>query len=166
MCDDPLIVLLHDALTNQEIELMTKTVLNSLETATVVDDSVKDGSGSRVAIERNQAHGWLFEQDHPFLHQLSLKTGKLVSYIQKYCIKSDFLKVTSTKIYLAIYDIGKMVGFEVAQSHDERATMNAEAWQLGLYGPGGHYLPHFDAFDNHLLPHDVRNHEGTWVGNR
>ena len=114
---------------------MTRTVLNSLETATVVDDSVKDGSGSRVAIERNQAHGWLFDQDHPLLHQLSLKTGK-------------------------------MVGFEIAQSLEERATMNAEAWQLGLYGPGGHYLPHFDAFDNHLLPHDVRNHQGTWVGNR
>ena len=25
--------------------------------------------------------------------------------------------------------------------------IEAEAWQMGLYGPGGHYLPHFDAFD-------------------
>ena len=29
--------------------------------------------------------------------------------------------------------------------------IEAEAWQMGLYGPGGHYLPHYDAFDT-LVP--------------
>ena len=43
--------------------------------------------------------------------------------------------------------------------------MKAEAWQVGLYGAGGHYLPHFDAFDAHLLPPDVWD-QGVWVGNR
>ena len=27
--------------------------------------------------------------------------------------------------------------------------------QMGLYGPGGHYLPHYDAFGSDLLPPDV-----------
>ena len=44
--------------------------------------------------------------------------------------------------------------------------VEAEAWQMGLYGPGGHYLPHFDAFDGNLLPPDVWSTDRLWVGNR
>ena len=41
----------------------------------------------------------------------------------------------------------------------------AEAWQMGLYGSGGHYLPHYDTFDKGLLPSDVWA-DSLWVGNR
>ena len=44
--------------------------------------------------------------------------------------------------------------------------VEAEAWQMGLYGPGGHYLPHYDAFDSNLLPPDVWGADRLWVGNR
>merc|ERR1719222_908627 len=59
-----------------------------------------------------------------------------------------------------------MTGLEVAQQQAGE-WIEAEAWQMGLYGPGGHYLPHYDAFDtlDHLaftstLPNKV------WRGNR
>ena len=32
-------------------------------------------------------------------------------------------------------------------NHKYYQWIEAEAWQMGLYGPGGHYLPHYDAFD-------------------
>ena len=38
--------------------------------------------------------------------------------------------------------------------------------KLVLFCVGGHYLPHFDAFDSDALPHDVWGPDGTWVGNR
>ena len=46
---------------------------------------------------------------------------------------------------------------------DPYRTFASEAWQMGLYGSGGHYLPHFDAFD--VLPGDGQT-ENFWVGNR
>ena len=39
----------------------------------------------------------------------------------------------------------------------------SEPWQMGLYGSGGHYLPHFDAFE--VLPGDSQA-DDYWVGNR
>ena len=36
---------------------------------------------------------------------------------------------------------------------------------MGLYGSGGHYLPHFDAFDKAVMPPD-QHWENIWVGNR
>ena len=47
--------------------------------------------------------------------------------------------------------------------NDPYRTFASEAWQMGLYGSGGHYLPHFDAFD--VLPGDGQA-ENYWVGNR
>ena len=42
-----------------------------------------------------------------------------------------------------------MTGLEISAhlAHDPYRTFAAEAWQMGLYGSGGHYLPHYDAFD-------------------
>ena len=37
------------------------------------------------------------------------------------------------------------------QADDYSQWIEAEAWQMGLYGPGGHYLPHYDAFDTLVL---------------
>ena len=44
------------------------------------------------------------------------------------------------------------------------AFVEAEPWQVGLYGPGGHYLPHWDAFD--ILDPQSIGPGGVWVGNR
>ena len=66
--------------------------------------------------------------------------------------------------------------------------LESEAWQLGLYGPGrqklksifdgfppfvqqikspgGHYLPHFDAFDSDQMPPDSWGRDDVWVGSR
>lgn len=42
--------------------------------------------------------------------------------------------------------------------------VEAEAWQVGVYPPGGHYLPHYDAFE--ILDPQAHTPEGLWVGNR
>ena len=42
--------------------------------------------------------------------------------------------------------------------------VEAEAWQVGVYTPGGHYLPHYDAFE--ILDPQAHTPEGLWVGNR
>ena len=48
-------------------------------------------------------------------------------------------------------------------AQDSDTNIASEAWQVGVYSPGGHYLPHFDAFD--VLGTD--SHAGNiWVGNR
>ena len=61
--------------------------------------------------------------------------------------------------------------------------VEAEKWQVGLYGSGGtkmkhqihylkfiktnagHYLPHFDAYQRNNMPSDVTV-DDLWVGNR
>ena len=34
--------------------------------------------------------------------------------------------------------------FPLLDPHFPPQWVDAEAWQMGLYGPGGHYLPHLD----------------------
>ena len=55
---------------------------------------------------------------------------------------------------------------EVARPQNEwkGSIVEAEPFQIGLYSPGGHYLPHNDAFD--VLDPQSRTPEGLWVGNR
>ena len=36
--------------------------------------------------------------------------------------------------------------------------------KVGVYSPGGHYLPHHDDFE--VLDPQSMTHDGTWVGNR
>lgn len=77
------------------------------------------------------------------------------------------------------------------QEHEASGgILESEAWQLGLYGPGGdklnkriifhlfppsynnknvpggHYLPHFDAFDSDQIPPDAWGRDNIWVGSR
>ena len=85
-----------------------------------------------------------------------------------------------------------VTGLEISAhlAHDPYRTFAAEAWQMGLYGSGGHYLPHYDAFDtvssfiqlyllsrqefnNGIVTCHVSSQVGTdghaggvWVGNR
>ena len=43
-------------------------------------------------------------------------------------------------------------------------TRDPDTWQVGVYAPGGHYLPHYDDFD--VLDPQAVTGAGVWVGNR
>jgi len=141
VAEDPPVRIYHGVLTDAEIDVMTTKILSQLEAATVQDVGVRSGGGKKVSNERTQSSGWIWDQEHPLLHKLSKKTGKIVQ-----------LETTRPDEEMAP---GKQWKF-----------VEAEAWQMGLYGPGGHYLPHYDAFDSNLLPPDVWGADRLWVGNR
>ena len=139
--EKPLVHLYHDVLTDNEMKLMTSRILNQMKAASVQDTSVADGAGSKISNERTQSSGWIWDQEEQTLHKLSKRTGMVVQ-------------------------------LETALPDEEMAPgmpwrfVQAEAWQMGLYGPGGHYLPHFDAFEPNLLPPDVWGTDKLWVGSR
>ena len=95
----------------------------------------------QVSTERTQASGWAWDQEDSRLYKLSKKTGKM------------------TKL-----DTHRPPEMMVDVPGEKWRFVEAEAWQIGLYGPGGHYLPHFDAFD--ILDPQSAGPEGIWVGNR
>ena len=100
--------------------------------------AVQDPEGTNKALisnERTQSSGWLWDQDHELLYKLSKKVSLLTG-----------LETFRPRI-------------------DEMEWIEAEPWQLGLYGSGGHYLPHQDAFPPDNVPSDAWN-DGVWVGNR
>jgi len=131
---DPPIAVFHEFLSEGEMRLMKNQAMPDLVPATVQDVAATDGGGSKVSNERSQASGWLFDYDHPSLYKLSRKVGRLSN-------------------------------LEVARPQNVKGRfIEAEAWQIGVYSPGGHYLPHHDAFD--ILDPQSRTPEGLWVGNR
>ena len=70
---------------------------------------------------RTQSSGWLWDEDQPGLLEMSARLGratKLLTFRQR-----------------------------PLEQHQLRHFVEAEAWQVGVYSPGGHYLPHFDDFD-------------------
>jgi len=134
----PLLVLYHDLLTEGEMRFMKEKVSSQMNPATVQDLTNNAG---KVSLERSQASGWLWDNDYPQLYQLARRTAAM----------------TGLEVARPPHLLGKEGG----------EWIEAEAWQMGLYGPGGHYLPHYDAFDtlDHLaytstLPNKV------WRGNR
>lgn len=134
---DPLVLVFHDFLSEGEIRLMKDQAMSDMAPATVQDTDVPDGAGSKVSKERTQASGWLWDHNHPTLYSLSQKVGRLAN-------------------------------LEVARPPDKNveggAFVESEAWQVGAYTPGGHYLPHYDAFD--ILDPQSRTPDDLWVGNR
>jgi len=138
---EPLLHLYHGILTDREIQFMTTHIMSQLTAATVQDIAQSDGGGSKVSNERTQSNGWIWDQESELLYKLSKKTGKLVH-----------LETTRP-----VEEMAPGVQWRFVES---------EAWQMGLYGPGGHYLPHFDAFDSNLMPPDVWGTDRLWVGNR
>ena len=136
VCADPTLFLYHDILTPGEISYMKTNVLSLLAAATVQDVSVTNGK--KVSNERTQSSGWLWDHDHSLLYQLSKKVSLLTG-----------LNTFRPRI----------------NGNLDSRQIEAEAWQLGLYGSGGHYLPHFDAFPSDSLPTDAWK-DGIWVGNR
>ena len=105
--------------------------------AASVQDINRGVDGHRVTVTRTQATGWLYDQDYERMYKLSKKTGRLVQ-----------LETTRPVEKLS------------------RSFVEAEHWQMGLYGPGGHYLPHRDAFDPENMPSDAWGLDRLWVGNR
>ena len=137
VCSDPVLYLFHDILGAAEISYMKKNVLNLLTVATVTDSYT---DGKRYSNERTQSTGWLWDYDHELLYKLSKKVS-LMTGLETFRPRID--DEVDWKMQL----------------------IEAEAWQLGLYGSGGHYLPHHDAFPPDNLPLDGW-HDGVWVGNR
>ena len=105
----------------------------------VQDNYVFDGSDKKVSSDRTQASGWAWDQEDNMLYKLSKKVAKMTK--------------------LNTYPPEEMMVPGV-----EWRIVEAEACQVGLYGPGGHYLPHFDAFD--IPDPQSVGPDGLWVGNR
>ena len=131
---------------------MKSKVLQNLQVATVQDVNVKKGDGKKVTNERTQSSGWLWDQVHISLRDYNLD----LIYKQDH----ELLYKLAKKIGLAT----SLVAADSTWKSPYR-IFSAEAWQMGLYGSGGHYLPHFDAFDKAVMPPD-QHWQNIWVGNR
>ena len=136
---DPVLYMFHDVLTDTEITLMKSQAGSQLVISAMQDTSVTSGAGSKVTNERTQSNAWLWDHMETTMHQLSLKTGRMA-------------KLVAAKNVLDLIP-GQTV-----------PVIESEAWQVGIYGPGGHYLPHYDSFE---IPDPTSYTDtGLWVGNR
>ena len=132
---NPPVAVFHEILSGKDISSMKHFVSGQLNAAEIQDVTKSNGAGSRVTTERTQSSGWLWDHQFPFLYKLSNVLEKIT--------KLKLARPTNTPI---------------------SAIVESEAWQIGVYGPGGHYLPHYDAFD--ILDPSARTPDGVWVGNR
>ena len=98
-----------------------------------------NGGGAKISNERTQSSGWMWDQEDDLLYKLSKKTSK----------------ITKLDTYRPAKDMAPGIKW---------AFVEAEPWQMGLYGPGGHYLPHLDSFE--ILDPQSIGPDGVWVGNR
>ena len=105
-----------------------------LQVATVQDTTSGAGK-AKISKERSQASGWLWDEENEMIYSMS----KRISAATGLEANRQVLKGVSY--------------FE-----------QAEPWQVGVYSPGGHYLPHYDAFDEHDDQAWTPDH--VWVGNR
>ena len=135
LSEKPPVAVFHEILSKKDISSMKHYVSNQLNAAEIQDVSKADGKGAKVTTERTQSSGWLWEHQFPFLYNLSNLLEKI------------------TKLKVARPD----------NNHIDN-IVEAEAWQVGVYGPGGHYLPHYDSFD--ILDPSSYTPDGVWVGNR
>ena len=133
-----MLFLYHDLLTTGELDYMKREALNLLTAASVQDESKTDGK--KISTERTQSHGWLFDHQHELLYKLSKKVSL----------------VTGLEPFRPVIN---------GPDGPDARRIEAEPWQVGLYGSGGHYLPHHDAFHEENLPSDVWS-GNIWVGNR
>jgi len=136
---DPVLFMYHDLLTSEEINMMKHHGFSQLVVSAMEDTSVTAGGGAKVTNERTQSNTWIWDHQVPLLHKLSLKTGRMT-------------KLATAKPVLDTVP-GQLVHI-----------VESEAWQVGIYGPGGHYLPHYDTFQS--LDPSAFTPAGEWVGNR
>ena len=154
VCQEPGLLIIHDLLSQAEVTYMKTSVLQHLQVATVVDASDKSGDGKKISNERTQASGWLFDKVRVLETGLNLNGARVYLYMKDHSLLAKLSKRASL-----------LTNLEMTQplAQDPGSNIASEAWQVGVYGPGGHYLPHFDAFD--VLGAD--SHAGNiWVGNR
>ena len=129
--------LYHDILTEGEIHFLTTKILSQLSAASIQDTNKDKGTGTKISNERTQSNGWLWDDlEDDILYKLSKKTGK-------------FVDLETTRPEKEIPDL-----------------IESKPFQIGLYGAGGHYLPHYDTFDPKHEPPDVWSNDGLWVGRR
>ena len=136
VCEEPVLFLYHDLLTTGELDYMKRNALNLLTAALVQDVSFQDV----ISSARTQSNGWLFDHQHELLYKLSKKVSL----------------VTGLETFRPVIN---------GPDGPDARRIEAEPWQVGLYGSGGHYLPHHDAFHEENLPSDVWS-GNIWVGNR
>ena len=136
VCEEPVLFLYHDLLTAGELDYMKRNALNLLTAALVQDVSFQDV----ISSARTQSNGWLFDHQHELLYKLSKKVSL----------------VTGLETFRPVIN---------GPDGPDARRIEAEPWQVGLYGSGGHYLPHCDAFHEENLPPDVWS-GNIWVGNR
>ena len=136
---DPVLLMYHDILTEGEMEMMKHHGFSQLVVSAMEDTSVTTGGGAKVTNERTQSNAWIWDHQVPMLHKLSMKTGKMS-------------KLIAAKPVLDVVP-GQLVHI-----------VESEAWQVGIYGPGGHYLPHYDTFES--LDQTAYTPTSEWVGNR
>ena len=138
---DPVLFMYHDVLSDQEMQLMKSQAGSQLVISAMQDTTGGSGAGAKVTNERTQSNAWLWDHLEPVMHRLSLKTGSLA------------------RLETAQKQLNLVPGQPVP-------VIEAEAWQVGIYGPGGHYLPHYDTFDFDLPDPTSYTDQGQWVGNR
>ena len=136
LSSSPPLYVYHEVLSPLQISLMKHHATAQLNAAQIEDVGRGAGTaGGKITTERTQSSGWLWDHHHPFLYTLA-RTLEL------------------------------MTGLKVSRPDNRPVSYieEAEAWQVGVYGPGGHYLPHYDTFEG--PDPAARTPEGTWVGNR
>ena len=72
---------------------------------------------------RTQSSDWVWDIEHPLLGQMSSRLGRATK-----------LKVRREQ------ELGE---------EEDMFPMEAEAWQVGVYTTGGHYMPHNDDTENY-----------------
>ena len=136
LAESPSITIFHDFLSESEMRMMKISIMAQMEISTVQDINKKDGGGIKLSTERTQSSGWLWDEDQPGLAQMSRRLGRatrLLTFRQR-----------------------------ALDHHQPRHFVEAEAWQVGVYSPGGHYLPHFDDFD--ILDPQSYSPDGEIIG--
>ena len=126
----------HDLLTPEEMQFMQFSIMSEMKVSTVQDITNPQGGATKVTWERTQASGWLWDEESELLLSVSRRISA----------------ATGLAAHSALPPAG-------ARYYD-----TAEPWQIGVYSPGGHYLPHHDDFD--VLDPQAYTKAGTWVGNR
>ena len=115
-----------------------KSNVDYFEPSAVLDTSGKmENNAKLISNSRTQSSGWIFDHQHELLYKLSKKVSLLTGL--------ETFRPTLSDRYEGI---------------------EAEAWQVGMYGPGGHYLPHKDALIPENSPVNDYYKGDTWVGDR
>ena len=117
---------------------MQFSIMSEMKISTVQDTSNPGGGATKVTEERTQASAWLWDEESDLLHSMSRRISAATGLVAH-------SPLTPSSTESRYYD-------------------TAEPWQVGVYSPGGHYLPHHDDFD--VLDPQAYTKTGTWVGNR